>query len=396
MPIQLSDNEGVDWAYTGLFEIVKIGDTPQRVTRVNPDSEAWLRADRPVTIEWNPKLINFTQVRIDVLAYGEPIDPDTGLPGPPTWEEIDEPRLQDVKRYAPTTTCSLILVSYTVPNTGMYTWTSRAASQVSDKNCIGIIRVTPSFQRDDLALWSDLHFLGYIMNGMFQNDTSTYSNLRCDEFYEREKAAGVDKELLNSLRPCPCNLTQALADRGRFKPDPMCNMDDTVQNRTQEYCRFKDDVVHCVTSIVPSDGHDSTCCYDEWENLVYAGDSSSGSFSRRVTVEGIPLYNESGKVPELSSGIADLSPYYMCCIWGDHCDYYQDVRPTRDCAWYGNVRPATVYGDPHFATFDGVEYTFNAKGEYTLLDTTSASQTQFRLQGRFEEILDRNGKFIAP
>ncbi|XP_038064903.1 protein mesh-like [Patiria miniata] len=373
MDVHLSTNDGVDWAYRGNFDIVKIGDGPQLVNRVNPDSESWLRADRPVTIEWDPKLINFTQVRIDVLAYGEPIDPDTGLPGPPTWEEIDE-------------------VSYTVPNTGRYTWTSRAVYQVNDRNCIGVIRVTRRFKRDDLALWSDLHFLGYIMNDKFQNDPSTYSNLRCDEFYEREVEAKVEEELLNSLRHCPCNMTQALADRGRFKPDPMCNMDDAVQDRTQEYCRFRDDVVHCVASIVPSPaGHDSTCCYDEWENLVYAGDSSSGSFSRRVTVEGILPYNEAGKVPELSSGIADLAPYYMCCIWGDHCDYYQEVRPTRDCRGYRTVRPASVYGDPHFATFDGVEYTFNAKGEYTLFETTSASQTQFTLQGRFEDILDRKG-----
>ena len=77
--------------YLLLFHVVKIGDTPQRVTRVNPDSESWLRGDRPVTIEWDPKLINFTQVRIDILAYTEPIDPDTLEPdGPPTWEEIDE------------------------------------------------------------------------------------------------------------------------------------------------------------------------------------------------------------------------------------------------------------------------------------------------------------------
>ena len=105
---------------------------------------------------------------------------------------------------------------------------------------------------DDFELWSDLHFLGYIMNDKFQNDPAVYSNQRCEEFFDREKEAEHDIDLQNNLRPCPCNLTQALADRGRFKPDPMCNMDDAVQDRTQEYCRFRDDVVHCVTSIVPS------------------------------------------------------------------------------------------------------------------------------------------------
>ena len=61
---------------------MKIRDVPPKVTQVDPSSEAWLRADRPVEIEWDPQLINATQVRIDVLAYSEV---DT-----PTWIEIGE------------------------------------------------------------------------------------------------------------------------------------------------------------------------------------------------------------------------------------------------------------------------------------------------------------------
>jgi hypothetical protein len=42
---------------------------------------------------------------------------------------------------------------------------------------------------------------------------------------------------------------------------------------------------------------------------------------------------------------------------------------------------AAIYGDPHVFTFDGVEYTFNARGEYRLLRST---RYNFELQGRFE------------
>ena len=43
---------------------------------------------------------------------------------------------------------------------------------------------------------------------------------------------------------------------------------------------------------------------------------------------------------------------------------------------------ACVYGDPHLVTLDGYKYTFNGKGEYTLLQTDDDSLT---IQGRMEE-----------
>ena len=41
-----------------------------------------------------------------------------------------------------------------------------------------------------------------------------------------------------------------------------------------------------------------------------------------------------------------------------------------------------MYGDPHLVTLDGYKYTFNGKGEYTLLQTDDDSLT---IQGRMEE-----------
>ena len=40
-------------------------------------------------------------------------------------------------------------------------------------------------------------------------------------------------------------------------------------------------------------------------------------------------------------------------------------------------------GDPHYRTFDGVEYTFRAAGEYTLFGVTAPGGSEvFHLQGR--------------
>ena len=47
-----------------------------------------------------------------------------------------------------------------------------------------------------------------------------------------------------------------------------------------------------------------------------------------------------------------------------------------------------MYGDPHFVTLDGHQYTFNGKGEFVLIDTDDKS---FTLQGRMIEVTTTAG-----
>lgn len=44
-------------------------------------------------------------------------------------------------------------------------------------------------------------------------------------------------------------------------------------------------------------------------------------------------------------------------------------------------------------TFDGLEYTFNGKGEYILMQTLDAL-TEFELHARFEQVVDYAGKLV--
>lgn len=44
---------------------------------------------------------------------------------------------------------------------------------------------------------------------------------------------------------------------------------------------------------------------------------------------------------------------------------------------------AVVFGDPHFITFDGTSYSFNGKGEYTLVESLEKKLT---IQGRTEPV----------
>ena len=48
-------------------------------------------------------------------------------------------------------------------------------------------------------------------------------------------------------------------------------------------------------------------------------------------------------------------------------------------------------GDPHIVTLDGLQYTFNGKGEFTLIGTPDDS---FTLQGRMIPAADTNGSGV--
>ena len=53
---------------------------------------------------------------------------------------------------------------------------------------------------------------------------------------------------------------------------------------------------------------------------------------------------------------------------------------------------AVAFGDPHFRTFDGTEYTFNGRAEYWLLHvTTLPADDNFQLQARMENDLGQIG-----
>lgn len=61
------------------------------------------------------------------------------------------------------------------------------------------------------------------------------------------------------------------------------------------------------------------------------------------------------------------------------------ARPTADCKNYRPPQTAAVYGDPHFLTWENVEYTFNGNGEYWLIKTTENTDN-IKLQARMERM----------
>ncbi|XP_040285946.1 uncharacterized protein LOC120999139 [Bufo bufo] len=85
-----------------------------------------------------------------------------------------------------------------------------------------------------------------------------------------------------------------------------------------------------------------------------------------------------------SSNDEELQAYDWCCNDVDDpqfCSMYLEKRPSIDCRNYRPPRPAWMFGDPHITTLDGVGYTFNGRGDFTLLNA-SVPGISIVLQGR--------------
>ncbi|OWK15053.1 SUSD2 [Cervus elaphus hippelaphus] len=121
------------------------------------------------------------------------------------------------------------------------------------------------------------------------------------------------------------------------------------------------------------------CCYTADGTQLLTADSTGGSTPDRGHDWGSPPYRVPPRVPGLSHWIYDVISFYHCCLWAPECFRYMNRRPSSDCRSYRPPRLASAFGDPHFVTFDGTNFTFNGRGEYVLLD---AALTDLRVQVR--------------
>lgn len=139
-----------------------------------------------------------------------------------------------------------------------------------------------------------------------------------------------------------------------------------------------------------AEGAEQQCCYDRYGFLMLTQDQVWGSRPRRNHNLGKMPWNEAGKVPTLSNWFHDMRPWYSCCYWQKeqsvNCETFRfERRPTQDCVGYQAPGVSGVFGDPHFITYDGTQYTFNGLGEFVLSRSVAADR-RFEVQGRFEQV----------
>ena len=118
------------------------------------------------------------------------------------------------------------------------------------------------------------------------------------------------------------------------------------------------------------------CCYNQNGNLL-VGPPGGGS---------LRLQNSGQN--EIEHIKVDIFPYIRCCILSNNCDLFYEKRPSDN----GSLWRPPVFGggagDPHFTTFDGLEYTFNGYGEYILFEI---KEINLRVNVQLEPIIAENG-----
>ncbi|XP_038046067.1 uncharacterized protein LOC119720468 [Patiria miniata] len=129
------------------------------------------------------------------------------------------------------------------------------------------------------------------------------------------------------------------------------------------------------------------CCYNLFSrNLVYDVQSARvASVFERYPLG--PIFYRANSVNQWKN--EEALPRYYCCEKSTLCDLYRTWRPLMTCSWYRPPVWVWGWGDPHIVTLDGLEYTFNGLGEYTLaLIKDDDGQRVFELQGRTRQAVD--------
>ncbi|OWF50292.1 hypothetical protein KP79_PYT23936 [Mizuhopecten yessoensis] len=195
--------------------------------------------------------------------------------------------------------------------------------------------------------------------------------------------SGVDVQV------CPCRLDQAEIDLVRFHPDPMCQSPDGSQQSdadTSINCLVHPHAKQCFRLNTPGTrGTGQLCCYDDNGSIMNMLTSSGGGSLQRYHYFG----DTDDAVPYLSNIVYDTAPYYHCCAYPhlfqsdvpSECYRFHQRRTPGNCNEYVPNTPAQNFGDPHFVTPDGLSYTFNGVGEFTLFKTkTNTFIAQVRMQ----------------
>ncbi|XP_018413992.1 PREDICTED: sushi domain-containing protein 2 [Nanorana parkeri] len=374
IPFEMSVDGGETYPHSGTWLSVHPGKVSESEKCTLEDEKKWQYYGTPnfdgtLTVRWDSKTFKENTINIEVWGYGE-----SGQPYSETWKATWDYLYTLVHKYA---------------NNGSYTFTPNPAMPEHRTYEFGSLRILPSQhadgEKDVHSLWSVDHAMAWHLGEDFRKDPASWAFDKCNKWHESDKLL---PDFLSEIIDCPCTMEQARADTGRFHPDYGCNID------TGSTCTYHPGAVHCVRGIYgsPTYAAGQQCCYDKDGFQVLTSDSIGGSTPDRGHDWGSPPYKKPPRVPGFSHWLYDVISFYYCCLWSDNCDYYMKLRPSSDCRKYKPPKVASSFGDPHFITFDGSNFTFKGRGEYTLVSSTYHS---LMIQGRTQAAKFENGSFTT-
>lgn len=363
--LNISSDNGTTFNRIGSWLSVHTGKLDAKFKAVVDNSTKWQYYGTPgvggtLEMTWNTSLVSANSVNIELWGYKE-----TGSPYSEQWSGAWE---------------YLYSLGKDQPNNGSFSFLPKPAGNGFSSWELGCVRVSPSKYadgtRDVQALWTEDHALAWHLEEKFRQNSAAWALDKCVAW---DKLEDQLPRFLTEIIDCPCTLAQARADTGRFHTDYGCDME------KGSVCTYHPGSIHCVRAIQASPLYAAgqQCCYDSSGTQILTGDSIGGSTPDRAHDWGSPPYKKPPRIPGLSHWIYDVLSFYYCCLWSDNCHYYFKHRPSSDCRRYRPPRSAVVFGDPHFITFDGVNYSFNGKGEYTLV---KSNRTELAIQGRTEPV----------
>ncbi|XP_006875012.1 PREDICTED: sushi domain-containing protein 2 [Chrysochloris asiatica] len=370
IPFNLSLDNGYTFHHFGTWLAVhpsKVSET-EKCTLVNETRWQYYGTagtEGDLTVTWYPRDLPTGYVSIELWGYEE-----TGKPYSKEW----------TAKWS-----FLYTLATNVSNSGNFTFTPKPGSPDYQHWEVGALRILNSAhqagKKDVQALWSNEHALAWHLGDEFRANPVAWARNQCLAWEEQEDNL---PNFLEELPDCPCTLAQARADTGRFFTDYGCNMDQG------SVCTYHPGAVHCVRSVQASPNYASgqQCCYTSDGMQLLTADSTSGSTPDRGHDWGAPPYRMPPRVPGLSHWLYDVISFYHCCLWAPECHRYMRRRPSSGCQNYRPPRLASAFGDPHFLTFDGANFTFNGRGEYVLLE---AGLTQLSVQARAQPGMMSNG-----
>ena len=237
-----------------------------------------------------------------------------------------------------------------IANSGTLSTTFIISNTISLRSTVGTLILASSDQIVGIYITGPLTILSFVKNippGV------------CSERF-----LDILKIIPTGIDPCPCTSDQAQSDISY-------ELDTTLRTRL-----YNPGSEICFRSATPSStGSSQVCCYSENGNISLGKQSAGAANTYDPTLNLVLHY------------VYDVLPWIVCCKHSGNCDLYHTYRPSDDCFNYNPPGIGLTNGDPHFHSLDGLQYTFNGVGEFTIVSSFLHNLTFQARMERFDNTL---------